>query len=117
MLMLSIAQQKSFVAASSGNEGLPNELASDREFWRSLYASLAENAMVSVLIVQGTQVDQVESFMKMNGFANIQLNQNDGVLVATKPLFKAGGTSLKNRKKKVAEPENPWGNLQTNGDA
>ena len=58
----------------------------------------------------------------MNGFTNVQLNASEGVLVATKPVFKAGGTSLKNRKKATAAPAeannaNPWGNLQTNGEA
>ena len=55
----------------------------------------------------------------MNGFANIQLNEGGDVLAATKPLFKAGGTSLKNKRQKLATPdsENPWGNLQSNGDA
>ena len=71
LLMLSVTQPKSFVAASSGNEGLPVELVTDREFWRSLYSTLLDNAMVSFRIVQDTPMDQVQSLMKMHGFSNI----------------------------------------------
>ena len=53
----------------------------------------------------------------MTGFSNVQINTEENVLVATKPLFKAGGTSLKNKQKKAPVAENPWGNLETNGDA
>ena len=97
--MLEITQPKSFVAASSGNEGLPVELISNKDFWRTLYASLGENAMISIRVVQGTPMEQVQSLLKMNGFSDVQINSNDGVLVATKPTFKTGGTLLKNKKK------------------
>ena len=49
------------------------------------------------------------------------MNANDGVLVATKPVFKVGGTSLKNRKKAAPAAENananPWGNLESNNQS
>ena len=44
-------------------------------------------------------MEQVQSLLKMNGFSDVQINSNDGVLVATKPTFKTGGTLLKNKKK------------------
>ena len=119
MTLLSVTVAKSFSAASSGASGLPSELVSDKEFWRLLYASLSEEAMISIKAATGTPLDQLQSLAKMNGFTNVQLNESECVLVATKPVFKAGGTSLKNRKKVEAIPEcekaNPWGNLQTDG--
>ena len=49
------------------------------------------------------------------------MNAGDGILVATKPVFKAGGTSLKNRKKAAPAAENtnanPWGNLESNNQS
>ena len=54
-------------------------------------------------------------------YSNAQYDQGAKAVVATKQAFKAGGTSLKNRKKKAAaastvdENANPWGNL--NGGA
>ena len=59
MLMLGITLPKSFVAASSGEDRLPSELTTDKEFWRSLYATLMESAMVSIRVAEGTPVDQV----------------------------------------------------------
>ena len=119
MTMLSVTVPKSFSAASAGASGLPADLVSDKEFWRLLYASLADEAMVSIKAAAGSPLDQMQSLAKMNGFTNVQLNESECLLVATKPVFKAGGTSLKNRKKVAAPSEgenaNPWGNLQTNG--
>ena len=120
MTLLSITQPKSFVAISSGQETLPNELTGDKDFWMLLYASLGDNAMISIRLVAEQDAEQVQSLVKMNGFSNVQLNPEKGILVAQKPQFKAGGTSLKDRKKKKEEPaasENPWGNLESNGDA
>ena len=121
MTMLSVTVPKSFSAASSGTSRFPASLVTDKEFWRTLYASLNDDAMVSIKAAEGSPLDQMQSLAKMNGFSNVQLNAGEGVLVATKPVFKAGGTSLKNRKKAAAAPAetnaNPWGNLQTNGEA
>ena len=120
MTLLSITQPKSFVAISSGQESLPNELTADKDFWRLVYASLGDNAMLSIRLVAEADAEQVQSLAKMNGFTNVQFNGEQAVLVAQKPQFKAGGTSLKDRKKKEAAPattENPWGNLESNGDA
>ena len=61
--------------------------------------------------------------MTMYGFSNIQFSnaafaQDSAAVVATKAAFKAGGTSLRNRKKNAnaaqaapAEEANPWANL------
>ena len=97
--MLSITQQKCFVAVSSGSTTLSGEIINNKDFWRLMYASLGDNAMLSIKFSKDEPLDEVQSLMKMNGFANIEVNKDDGVLVAIKPLFKAGGTSLKNRKK------------------
>ena len=44
----------------------------------------------------------------MSGFANVQ--SNGAQVVAVKPAFKAGGTSIRDRKK-AKESENPFENL------
>lgn len=82
MTLLSIAQPKSFVAISSGQETLPNELTGDKEFWRLLYASLGDNAMISIRLVAEQDAEQVQSLVKMNGFSNVQLNAEQGIIVA-----------------------------------
>ena len=121
MTLLSVTVPKSFKAASSGSSALPASLVTDKEFWRTLYASLSDDAMVSIKAAEGSPLDQVQSLAKMNGFTNVQLNASDSVLVATKPVFKTGGTSLKNRKKAAPAAEsanaNPWGNLESNNQS
>lgn len=71
MTLLSITQPKSFVAISSGQECLPNELTGDKDFWRLLFASLGENAMLSIKLVADQDAEQVQSLAKMNGFTNV----------------------------------------------
>lgn len=58
-------------------------------------------------------VNEVVSFAVMNGFTNVA--SKEGMLIATKPLFKTGGTLLK--RKKVEEVKaNPWASLDQNAD-
>ena len=65
---------------------------------------------------------------KMHGFSDVQLSNPDFqgeqriAVIAKRAVFKAGGTSLKNRKKKVATDaaapaDNPWANLGNDGAA
>jgi len=72
-----------------------------KDFWVNLYASLKDDAMLSVLTNS-----LPESHLKMVGFTQIESNGKQ--TAARKPAFKAGGTSIRNRK--PAE-DNPWGNL------
>ena len=71
--------------------------------------------------------DKVQSMLRMHGFSNIQTSNPSfdagaTAVIATKPAFKAGGTSLKGRKKKTEaqakaqEEANPWAALGS-GDA
>ena len=71
MTLLSVTVPKSFKAASSGNSALPVSLVTDKEFWRVLYASLSDDAMISIKAAEGSPLDQVQSLAKMNGFTNV----------------------------------------------
>ena len=60
--------------------------------------------------------------LKMHGFTDVQFSnpsydQGSLAVIARKPAFKQGGTSLK-RKKPAAAPvdANPWANLDNNDD-
>mgnify|MGYP000998502097 CR=1 FL=1 len=65
----------------------------------------------------------------MHGFTSVQFSNPEfssegcAALIARKPAFKAGGTSLKNRKKNgttaaaAAQDANPWANLGTGAAA
>lgn len=60
--------------------------------------------------------------LNMYGFVQVQFSnpefQNGRLaVVASKPAFKTGGTSLKNRKKPATEAGNPWANLTAGGAA
>ena len=67
--------------------------------------------------------EKIRSMLTMYGFSNIQFSnpeyaaQGCAAVIARKPAFKAGGTSLKNRKKNTAAASateadaNPWANL------
>ena len=59
MTMLSVTVPKSFSAASSGTSRLPASLVTDKEFWRTLYASLNDDAMVSIRAADGSPLDQM----------------------------------------------------------
>ena len=92
------------------------------DFWRSLFAALSENGTIQAHIpaTEGLQ-DRINSLLTMHGFTAIQFSnpefsaQGAAAVIAKKPAFKAGGTSLKNRKKNAAAPAttdaNPWANL------
>ena len=108
--LLSVTQPKSFVAAQLSS--LPEALVQNTDFWRHLYASLADDAMLSVQVsdLEGALIEKSVSQMKMHGFTAVESTSQ--VLVGRKPAFKQGGTSLKNRKPRVeADPGNPWANL------
>ena len=54
-----------------------------------------------------------ESLLKMHGFVDVQFSNPDFdggscAMIARKGAFKAGGTSLKNRKAKQVQEANPW---------
>lgn len=55
---------------------LPGELCNDKDFWRALYSTLNDDAMISFEVADPS----VTGLLKMNGFANVQTNGN--VLVA-----------------------------------
>ena len=84
---------------------LPARLVQEKDFWRHLYSVLTDDAMISLNVEDCS----VQGLLKMSGFAEVKDN-GAGVIVARKPVFKAGGTSLK--KKKVEVEDNPWENLQ-----
>ena len=54
---------------------------------------------------------QAQPLLKMNGFTEIKFEES--ILVARKPVFKAGGTLLKKRNKPAESKAeaNPWDNL------
>ena len=64
----------------------------------------------------------MQSLLTMHGFSEIHFSNahydsGNAAVIARKPAFKAGGTSLKNRKKKADSSapadSNPWANLGT----
>lgn len=61
--------------------------------------------------------------LKMHGFTDVQFSnpafdQGSLAVIARKPAFKQGGTSLKNRKKQAAPADaNPWANLNDDNAA
>ena len=85
---------------------------------------LKENGIVQAHIpsIEGLN-DQINSLLAMHGFTDIQFSnaafaaEGSAAFVARKPAFKAGGTSLKNRKKNAASTaaacDNPWAALAT----
>jgi len=103
--LLPIMQAKTFVAANT-HQGvvLPKTLVQEKDFWRHLYSVLTDDAMISFRVEDSS----IAGLLKMSGFVEVQYGE-EGVIVARKPAFKAGGTSLK--KKKVEVEANPWENL------
>lgn len=89
---------------------------SDKEFLRHLYSCLYDNA--SLIIKLESNTDTLISLLKMTGFTEF-MQTNSHYMTAHKPAFKAGGTSLKDKRilaeKQKAAEQNPWGSL--NGEA
>ena len=112
------------VETASQNEPLEQAQATSEDFWRNTFAALKENGVVQAHIpaIEGLQ-DQLNSLLAMHGFTDIQFSnsafaaEGSAAFIARKPAFKAGGTSLKNRKKTAASAasacDNPWANLAT----
>jgi len=110
MQLVHISKPKTFKACEIDVEGIEIEATDfllDKDFWRLLYSSLTDDAMLAVLMDDPTKVEQ---FLKMTGFKDVMTTESR--IVAKKPIFKAGGTSIRNRvKKDEEEKENPWGAL------
>ena len=106
---------------ASQDEPLPVALVTNEDFWRNAFAALSECGTVQAHIpaIEGLQ-EQINSLLTMHGFSSIQFSNPEfaaagsAAVIATKPAFKAGGTSLRNRKKaaaSAASDANPWANL------
>ena len=80
------------------------DLLQDAEFWRNLYACLKDQSLILIHVTDS----ELTSKLTMCGFTQIQ--NLAGQTRATKPSFKVGGTSIRDKKAKQAE-SNPWGNL------
>ena len=97
---------------------MSTQLCSDKLFWQHLYASLDDQAKVTVKVEEPTDA-KISSLTKMHGFSNLRVDSDTGIISVEKPVFKSGGTSLKNRKKQAKEQpksSNPWEDLdQANG--
>ena len=95
-LLLPLLQAKSFVGAASLSNSdcsLPEHMLNSKDFWRHLFAALIENSVFNFRI--STDGTQAISLSTMNGFTSVKVT--DGIIIGTKPAFKAGGTSLKKR--------------------
>ena len=104
-----ICQPKSFSGCKIIDDCLKSE---QEEFWRLVHACLKDDSTVQITNISAKNV-KLESLLKMTGFTNIFYPPN-GSLTVQKPAFRAGGTSLKDRRAKAAkkeEPANPWANL------
>jgi len=60
-----------------------------------LYSCLDDDAALSIKL--GEHEETIKSLLKMTGFINF-VQTNSKYMSAYKPVFKAGGTSLKDRK-------------------
>jgi hypothetical protein len=87
-----ICKPKSFSLCSiSGGD----QLLLDKDFLRNLYSCLDDGAAFSVKL--GEHEETIWSLLKMTGFINF-VQTNSKYMTAYKPVFKSGGTSLKERK-------------------
>lgn len=68
----------------------------EKEFLRNLYACLDDDASLSLKLDTDSE-DSLISLLKMTGFTTF-MRTNSKYMTAHKPVFKAGGTSLKDRK-------------------
>jgi hypothetical protein len=103
--LVSLLQPKSFVACEVNDDSSTSfAFLQDKDFWRNLHATLKDDSIVSV-----TTQQPLEQLLKMSGFANVKSSESQ--VVAIKPIFKTGGTSIRDRKAQPKEEVNPWGNL------
>ena len=120
-LLLSLIKSKTLVSVETQDgTSLSEAQVNSNDFWRHLFASLADNGTFQAWLPGDEGVrTSVESMLKMHGFVQVQFSnpefQNGRLaVVASKPAFKSGGTSLKNRKtQKAVDGGNPWANLAT----
>jgi hypothetical protein len=70
---------------STGPLSLQNNLL-DKDLWKGLFSILAENADLSLHLEQpltNGEVEQITSFMKLNGFTNVHIQ--DSTIQGKKP--------------------------------
>ncbi len=116
--LLSLLQPKSLASIETA-EGvtLTEAQTNSSDFWRFLFAALCDLGTIQAWLPVSSQ-ESVASMLSMHGFVDLQFSNpefQDGKLavIAKKPAFKVGGTSLKRKNKQpVAAAEvNPWANL------
>ena len=112
MGLLMALKPKSLDGVSS-SVAVSSSLLQSRDFWRLLHACMAEDRNAIIHHSLELPVDEVKSIAVMSGFSNVA--DKEGMLIATKPLFKTGGTLLK-RKKVEETKSNPWAALDKNAD-
>ena len=121
----SVSALETAAAEGSSPSVLPASLVKSEEFWKMAFAAIRENGIIQARIPssEGTK-EGLDSLLKMLGFGSIQFSNPDFdagnmAVVARKPAFKAGGTSLKRKPKAEAATEdaNPWANLDNAGAA
>jgi len=125
-LLLKVLTPKSFAAIETAagegeNACLPASVNADEDFWRCVFAALADNGVIQMRVTEAEgSRDSLQSLLKMHGFVDVQMSNPDydkGVMAvcAKKAAFKQGGTSLKNRKKTAGAATtgdaNPWAGL------
>ena len=105
---------------------LSAELAKSSNFWQHIFAALSEQGTIQAWFTDQEETQSaIINMTKLYGFIDVQCSnpnfqQGKIAVVAKRPAFKVGGTSLKRKKKPAAEApasaaasENPWANLGT----
>ena len=65
-------QNKSFVSAATfEGSNLPESLLNNKDFWRELFAALADDAMISFHLNQDGS--SAVSLLKMSGFSQVEV--------------------------------------------
>ena len=122
-LLLGLMQQKTLSAIETA-EGitLSADCAKSAQFWQHAFAALSEQGTIQAWFSDsGDTQAAITNMTKLYGFVDVQCSnpnfqQGKVAIIARRPVFKVGGTSLKRKKKPAAEPaasENPWANLAT----
>ena len=99
---LSVFGQEQFDLIES-NHALNSQIfsLSNKLLWKSLFSALKQNGEINlnVGVSDLSQLPQVSSLLKLNGFSNIHVSES--LIQAKKPVWQAAGAPLKRREKQA----------------
>lgn len=71
---LKIVKPHTFESVRCQNTGIDVSIVNNKEFWKNLFLSLQEDGSIHISLTSLGDSGNLSSFLKMNGFTHVQIN-------------------------------------------